>query len=493
MSTTIRYAVGSWWGVVSNGAVVLLPETVGDADLTEVQRVLFEGGGVAQVIQVLAGGWSRSLTELPSFGIALVREGEAHAAVRGQVTLVIEGEEPVRVDGRRASTWSEHVAESVSALEMVVDQGPMTLKPRWLPVRDAVVPISGVRVQVGTERSTEQRGDDPIPVGEMSSLATQSVTLLHRDDPHEDQPLNEEASRGRDIESDPVPETVSADEGGDDEGGVEDGVPEHGSPEEDDRPALPGDQPGTESAPEQSLINLDHVWDATSLRSVEDAAVRVQDEEERDGPPSRTGDLVSGVPTFTTTGDVSGAPEGDHDGHTVVSAKDLSALRAGPDHRSSESGAGAAAGPMVLSARCSLGHDNPPHAATCATCDQRVAEAPRRAPRPSLGTVQLPDGTLVTLDRSVVFGRRPQATRVHKGDLPQLVTLNGSSISRTHVEVRLEDWNVLAVDLGSSNGTYLNRTGQEPVRLTAHDPLPLRSGDVLDLGDDVTLTLGGVP
>lgn len=485
MSLTIRYAAGAWWGVVAGEDVVLLPEAVEDADLIEVRRVLLGGGGVAQVIQALAGGWSRGLAELPPFGIALVRGGEAHTAVRGPVALVIEGKEPVRVDGRRASTWSEHVAASVTRVELSVDTVSTTPAPRWLPVRDAVVPVSVIRMQVDVESpagppsdrgpvseedrddggragieeeppEVEQRGHGPGPVGAAEDLPSQSLTLVHQED-----------------EGDCSPAGASEDEASAPQGEL---VPE--------------------LAPDQSFINMDHVWDATSLRSVEDAAVRMHEADLHDAAPPQPGGLVSGVPAFTTASDASGAVEGDHDGHTVVSAKDLATLRAGQGHRSDESrasGATASTGPVVLSARCPQGHDNPPHAAICATCEERLAEAPRQAPRPSLGTVQLPDGTILTLDRSVVFGRRPQATRVLKDDLPQLVTLNGSSISRTHVEVRLEDWNVLAVDLGSSNGTYLNRPGQEQVRLTAHDPLPLRSGDVLDLGDDVHLTLDGVP
>jgi pSer/pThr/pTyr-binding forkhead associated (FHA) protein len=66
-------------------------------------------------------------------------------------------------------------------------------------------------------------------------------------------------------------------------------------------------------------------------------------------------------------------------------------------------------------------------------------------------------------------------------------------ISRSHVEVRLEGWHVLAVDLNTTNGTTLLRAGQPPLRMHPGEPVLVVSGDVVDLGDDVTLTFVDVP
>ncbi|WP_146071036.1 FHA domain-containing protein [Cryobacterium sp. Y57] len=47
---------------------------------------------------------------------------------------------------------------------------------------------------------------------------------------------------------------------------------------------------------------------------------------------------------------------------------------------------------------------------------------------------------------------------------------------------------MLAVDLGTTNGTRLLRAGVDPVRLHPQEPTMLVHGDVLELGDAVTVT-----
>jgi len=61
-------------------------------------------------------------------------------------------------------------------------------------------------------------------------------------------------------------------------------------------------------------------------------------------------------------------------------------------------------------------------------------------------------------------------------------------ISRSPLEVRLEGVSVLVVDLGSTNGSTLLRTGQLPVRLHPLEAALVVDGDVVDLGEGVTLT-----
>ncbi len=61
-------------------------------------------------------------------------------------------------------------------------------------------------------------------------------------------------------------------------------------------------------------------------------------------------------------------------------------------------------------------------------------------------------------------------------------------ISRSHVEIRAEGEHVLVTDLDTTNGTVLLRGGSEPVRLHPNEPTMVVTGDVLDLGDDVTVT-----
>lgn len=115
-------------------------------------------------------------------------------------------------------------------------------------------------------------------------------------------------------------------------------------------------------------------------------------------------------------------------------------------------------------------------------------------PPTALGTVDISTGGGFVLDRSAVIGRRPRASRVSADDVPQLVTVPSpqQDISRSHLELRLEGWRVIALDMGTTNGTTLERPGMEPVRLRAGEGVVLGEGDRLDLGDGVRLTMRGM-
>ena len=53
-----------------------------------------------------------------------------------------------------------------------------------------------------------------------------------------------------------------------------------------------------------------------------------------------------------------------------------------------------------------------------------------------------------------------------------------AGVSRLHATLLLEKEKVEIVDLGSANGTRLNGS-----RIAAHDPHPLKNGDILSLGN----------
>jgi hypothetical protein len=146
-------------------------------------------------------------------------------------------------------------------------------------------------------------------------------------------------------------------------------------------------------------------------------------------------------------------------------------------------------GPQVLGVRCPSGHANPPHRAACRTCGVAVPDAePTLLPRPALGRLRTSEGATALLDRTVLVGRAPTAGRFATDEAPHLLRVPSpqQDISRTHVEVRVEDWDVLAVDV-SSNGTRLVRPGQDPQMLHKGEPVLVLPGSLLDLGDGVTL------
>lgn len=147
---------------------------------------------------------------------------------------------------------------------------------------------------------------------------------------------------------------------------------------------------------------------------------------------------------------------------------------------------------MLLSGLvCPNGHANSPERMACGACGAALSGTPRTVSRPPLGVIELSTGEQIVLDRSTILGRRPRASRVSARDVPQLITVPSpqQDISRSHLELRLEGWHVVAFDLGTTNGTTLYRANTEPVRLRSREGVMLRDGDTMDLGDGVLLRM----
>ena len=137
----------------------------------------------------------------------------------------------------------------------------------------------------------------------------------------------------------------------------------------------------------------------------------------------------------------------------------------------------------VLAVSCPLGHLTPPVSPSCRVCHQRVApQEPRRVQRPALGGLRLPTGEVVPLDRGVILGRKP-APAEGSSDWPHLVHLPSSHsfVSRRHLQIELDGWDVVARDLDSRGGTTVAPPGREPERMRAGDAYVLEAGTVLDM------------
>ncbi|WP_181034302.1 FHA domain-containing protein [Arthrobacter sp. GMC3] len=286
--------------------------------------------------------------------------------------------------------------------------------------------------------------------------------------------------------------------------------------------------------------DYDHLFGATELRSVEDAAVRFDDdghelpkddaglvppppamppavgsyapkpadedalepsepgasEEQPWQPPS--GLLIDSVPwgnhdtpaSHETPSAVTDDGDPDHDGQTIL----RSDLPQTPE-AASEQDDRPSTGPMVLARLCPQGHANPPSHSLCSECGAAINSEPREMSRPRLGRMHVSTGEVLGLDHSLIIGRQPSVSRVLGGVMPRLVQVQSASgdISRSHVEVRLDGWDVLLVDLKATNGTVLIREGQAPRRLGQGEEAILLNGDIAELGDGVSLLFEGLP
>lgn len=212
------------------------------------------------------------------------------------------------------------------------------------------------------------------------------------------------------------------------------------------------------------------------------------------GAPGELPGQVPDPPAGLPGGALAAGGDWRHDGCTVSSAR----LRA--EHQALGTGLPLPPGtgtvpdgsaPMVLAAFCPANHPNPVHASRCRQCGAEVTSATGMVRRPPLGLLRASTGATAVLDADVVVGRRPQVTARSGGPTPHLIAVASPDlgISKSHCAIRVEGWDLTVEDLRSRNGTVLLRPGEAPHRVPEHGSTFLRTGDVIDLGEDVTLTI----
>jgi hypothetical protein len=147
---------------------------------------------------------------------------------------------------------------------------------------------------------------------------------------------------------------------------------------------------------------------------------------------------------------------------------------------------------LIMAVVCPYGHANPQNATHCRTCDTPIApQGPQLVPRPVLAVLRSSDGTKADVDRAVLIGRAPSAQR-SSARAPRLMTLPspGHDISRTHVEIVPEGWQIVVTDLHSTNGTVLvHPDGVNRQQLIPGEPVPVQWGSVVELGDEVSVLI----
>jgi hypothetical protein len=95
------------------------------------------------------------------------------------------------------------------------------------------------------------------------------------------------------------------------------------------------------------------------------------------------------------------------------------------------------------------------------------------------------------VDRPVLIGRAPSADRSSSRS-PRLMTVASPNydISRTHLEVAPQGWQVVVTDLNSTNGTVLVRPGAvDRQQLVPGEPVTAQLGSVIELGDGVSVLI----
>ncbi|RBQ18943.1 hypothetical protein DP939_17280 [Spongiactinospora rosea] len=148
---------------------------------------------------------------------------------------------------------------------------------------------------------------------------------------------------------------------------------------------------------------------------------------------------------------------------------------------------------LVLGVDCKNDHFNDPRVPYCAVCGIALVQrtlVPYQGPRPPLGVLLLDDGMTLRLDTDHLLGRDPErAAEVTSGQArPAKVTSPDGSVSRRHLRVALDGWDVNLVDLGSVNGTQIQPPGDPNFYdIPPNEPVSIAPGTTVRIGVSRTM------
>lgn len=145
---------------------------------------------------------------------------------------------------------------------------------------------------------------------------------------------------------------------------------------------------------------------------------------------------------------------------------------------------------QVHAAPCPQGHANPVGARECRLCKGPVdSSRARMVPPPVLAGVHTNQGEFVDLTAALVVGRSPDPAKGPAGAVALKVPSPGNDISRQHVLIEAREWNVVATDMNSTNGTLVRPVGEPEFELRDGRSVQLEIGTILDLGDGISLRI----
>ncbi len=143
---------------------------------------------------------------------------------------------------------------------------------------------------------------------------------------------------------------------------------------------------------------------------------------------------------------------------------------------------------LVRGVFCPRKHLNDPRATTCRACGLPIAAgAPQvEGPRPSLGRLTWDNGEVDHVPGAALVGRDValDATIVAGELVPLVPAGHNDSMSRVHAELRPLGWDVVVIDRGSTNGTFVwDEASRGWQRLLPGEAHVLQPGAVLAFGE----------
>ena len=463
---TKRWAPGACKLLAWEKGVALLDSEISDEQAETLWTTVQHEAKLATFLQALMEATGAGLLNIPPFAVAILDERGAHVAVRGGwLVSVRTADQDIRLNGENITTWEEKLVAGAVAVELQTSGS----HDRNLPLTGGIVDAGRVLWSWGDESPFPPTLTAPVEVAaevrspgeqQAETLVDHVPTMIPKDDRshQDDQPKTPEHTQ------EPHHNTGDA--------GVMITVPKRKLPD----PGNPQDSRGQTTLvvpvdPDSVVPDSPyaHLWDDSAEVADPDLGTSGGENIE-----AKSGEPNAQPSTRTTAGKL-------RDGLTVA-ANDEIPIASFPSTR----------GPQVLASFCAAGHPNPPQRVQCYECDAPVSGQPQLVERPQLGWLRITGGETVPLHGPVVAGRNPRSTAFSSPEPPRLIALPHRHISSNHIAFILEGWSVLARDLGSSNGSYLRRHGNPPVRLPENDTL-LVPGDVIDLGHGVFINLDRIP
>ncbi|HWS50594.1 MAG TPA: FHA domain-containing protein [Microbacterium sp.] len=502
------YRPGQWYLLVMPGAIVALPPDVPGDIISGLWDRLPAAKTLATVVDVLTSHAGGSFTALPPFAAAVAEGSDLRIALRGRVVArVSNATAEIELTGAEVTTWSERFIADARRVEITVED---TGSGSVLPVHTGLVLAAAVSADLEPSDAEQLAGVlGPVPVVVSASMGVSAAALAGAPAPL----LAHFPVPGIVPTQKPSPDAASRDAAMPDAAGIG-ALPESAVPAgADEAEPIPSE---TESSPEadaaavaEEIVEAPEPAERASGPVVEDASdasdasdVSDADEaEETEGgeadPFAQLGLAIVEPPVDAATllpNEVTLAPAADDDfdqlwGATVHSVSSISdrpgALAAEPE------GTGDHDGATISAAELRALRQQPPAVADdVATAVLPVAGAPAGG-----GRIRVSTGQVVALDRTVIIGRRPRSTRASGDNLPHLIAVESpqQDISRSHLEIRPEGDTVVVIDLHTTNGSTLLRPGTDPMRLHPGEQTLVLSGDVVDLGDGVTVAFEELP
>jgi hypothetical protein len=259
--------------------VILDPATPAPL-VSTVWDLLEKSPDAAEVLHAVTGGFGAPLSASPWFAIVAFSDS-LRVFLRGDIDLTVQlPSGPVNLDGRNVTTWTERWLDAPEWFSVSAPAGAASLLSE-LPVVEGAVLLQSLRVSVAGSNGALPAG--ALPAGALAAAAGPTGALPAATHTAAELPAAPEAEAAY---SEVSAETMV--------GLTEDPSVEAEEPEEPEAgvPAIEAQAQADEHEPAAELTgsaseftsSYDHLWEKTVVRSIEDAAVRTGEEDDRGTP-----------------------------------------------------------------------------------------------------------------------------------------------------------------------------------------------------------------